>query len=85
MAGAAMVAAIRLAVDESLLLGSAVAENTIIIGMCAVAYLLPILGLPRVFAWLGVLTREQIEDFAPFRKEWLWVLQLQQVPELQQV
>ena len=69
MVAAAIVATFRLAIDESLLLGSAIAENTIVIGVCAVAYVLPMFGLPRFFAWLGVLTREQAEDFFATSKE----------------
>jgi hypothetical protein len=70
MVAAAMLTAFRMALDGSLLLGSAIAENTIIVGMCVAAYLLPVFGLPRFFAWLGVLTREQRKDFSPFSKEW---------------
>jgi len=50
---AALVAAFNLAIDEQLLFGSAFRENTAIIGTCALAYLLPMFGLPRLFARLG--------------------------------
>lgn len=68
--GAALVTALRLVIDGQVLFGSAVAENAVIIGIIALAYLVPIFGLPRLFARFGVLTRSQAEDFRGWRSRW---------------
>ena len=67
---AALVMGFRMAFDDRALFGSPVAENIMIIGICALAYSLPMFGLPRLFARLGVITREQAEDFFHSFRRW---------------
>jgi hypothetical protein len=61
---------LRLTSDQDVIFGSAVAEITLLIGMCALAYFLPMFGLPRLFMRLGVLTREQADDFSRHSRRW---------------
>ena len=52
-----------LIVNRNLLFGSFILQSGLVIGVCVLAWIISIFGLPKLFAWLGYLSPEEADDY----------------------